>query len=75
LKGYDEPEILPSSTRQICLIGADAGQWHAHRGQVTGVAVSGDGRWVVSGGDDGTIWIQDREHPQAAPQGWQGQSL
>src|SRR5919106_4623721 len=25
LKGYDEPEILPSSTRQICLIGADAG--------------------------------------------------
>ena len=26
LKGYDEPEILPSSTRQICLIGADAGQ-------------------------------------------------
>src|ERR1700730_10080098 len=26
LKGYDEPEILPSSTRPICLIGADAGQ-------------------------------------------------
>ena len=26
LKGYDEPEILPSSTRRICLIGADAGQ-------------------------------------------------
>ena len=26
LKGYDEPEILPSSTRKICLIGADAGQ-------------------------------------------------
>jgi hypothetical protein len=25
LKGYDEPEILPSSTRPICLIGADAG--------------------------------------------------
>jgi hypothetical protein len=25
-KGYDEPEILPSSTRKICLIGADAGQ-------------------------------------------------
>src|SRR2546422_2809250 len=25
LKGYDEPEILPSSTRRICLIGADAG--------------------------------------------------
>jgi hypothetical protein len=25
LKGYDEPEILPSSTRKICLIGADAG--------------------------------------------------
>src|SRR6202035_2564454 len=24
-KGYDEPEILPSSTRRICLIGADAG--------------------------------------------------
>src|SRR3990167_11241418 len=24
-KGYDDPEILPSSTRQICLIGADAG--------------------------------------------------
>ncbi len=29
LIGYDEPEILPSSTRQICLIGADAG--HNHR--------------------------------------------
>src|SRR5712671_6720159 len=26
LKGYDEPEILPSSTRPICLIGADGGQ-------------------------------------------------
>src|SRR5580700_5596571 len=26
LKGYDEPEILPSSTRQICLMGADVGQ-------------------------------------------------
>src|SRR3984893_19420725 len=26
LKAYDEPEILPSSTRPICLIGADAGQ-------------------------------------------------
>src|SRR3984893_10222136 len=26
LKGYDEPEILPSSTRRICLIGADPGQ-------------------------------------------------
>src|SRR4029077_3582798 len=26
LQGYDEPEILPSSTRRICLIGADAGQ-------------------------------------------------
>src|ERR1700730_3217975 len=25
LKGYDEPEILPSSTRRICLIGADPG--------------------------------------------------
>src|SRR3990167_4970382 len=25
-KGYDDPEILPSSPRQICLIGADAGQ-------------------------------------------------
>jgi hypothetical protein len=30
LKGYDEPEILPSSTRRICLIGADAG--HAAAG-------------------------------------------
>jgi hypothetical protein len=25
LKDYDEPEILPSSTRPICLIGADGG--------------------------------------------------
>ena len=25
LDGYDEPEILPSSGRQICLTGADAG--------------------------------------------------
>src|SRR5215207_10142867 len=25
VKGYDEPEILPSSIRSICLIGADAG--------------------------------------------------
>jgi WD40 repeat protein len=49
--------------------------WHAHQGQVTGIAVSGDGHWVVSGGDDGTIWIQDREHPQAMSQGWHGQSL
>ena len=24
--GYDGPEILPSSTRHFCLIGADAGQ-------------------------------------------------
>jgi len=27
VKGYDEPEILPSSIRSICLIGADAGQY------------------------------------------------
>jgi hypothetical protein len=26
LKGYDEPEIIPSSTRPICLMGADVGQ-------------------------------------------------
>ncbi|WP_244438071.1 hypothetical protein [Afipia birgiae] len=26
LKGYDEPEILPSQSAQFCLIGADAGQ-------------------------------------------------
>jgi hypothetical protein len=26
LQGYDEPEILSSSIRRICLIGADAGQ-------------------------------------------------
>jgi hypothetical protein len=26
LRGYDEPEILPSSSRQICLTGADVGQ-------------------------------------------------
>jgi hypothetical protein len=26
LMGYDEPETLPSSTRSICLIGADGGQ-------------------------------------------------
>ena len=25
LKGYDEPEILPSSTRPICLMSADGG--------------------------------------------------
>ena len=25
LAGYDEPEILPSSSRQICLTGADVG--------------------------------------------------
>jgi hypothetical protein len=25
--GYDEPEILPSSTPPFCLIGADVGQW------------------------------------------------
>jgi hypothetical protein len=28
LKGYDEPEILPYSTRRNCLIGADAGHDH-----------------------------------------------
>src|SRR5439155_26913726 len=27
--GYDGPEILPSSTQPICLMGADAGQWPA----------------------------------------------
>ena len=27
LKGYYGPEVFPSSTRLICLIGADAGQW------------------------------------------------
>src|SRR3982751_2684655 len=26
LKGYDEPEILPSQLSRLCLIGADAGQ-------------------------------------------------
>ncbi len=27
LKGYDEPEILPSQIAQFCLIGADDGQY------------------------------------------------
>src|ERR671911_1850854 len=31
LKGYDEPEILPSSIHPICLIGADAGHQVAAR--------------------------------------------
>ena len=26
MKGYDEPEILPSQLSRFCLIGADAGQ-------------------------------------------------
>jgi hypothetical protein len=29
LEGYDEPEILRSSSRQFCLTGAEAGQLHA----------------------------------------------
>src|SRR5580692_3496485 len=36
LKGYDEPEILPYSTRRNCLIGADAG----HAWDVVGRKVS-----------------------------------
>jgi hypothetical protein len=31
-KGYDEPEILPSSIRSICLTGADAGQPNVEAG-------------------------------------------
>jgi WD40 domain-containing protein len=46
--------------------------WHSHSGMVTGVAISGDGRWVVSAGSDGVIRVRDREHPEAAPQGWPG---
>src|SRR5580693_7672736 len=35
LKGYDEPEILPYSTRRNCLIGADAGHLMHQLGLVT----------------------------------------
>jgi hypothetical protein len=45
--------------------------WRAHNGLVTGLAMSGDGRWVVSGGVDGAIWVGDREHPQAQLEGRQ----
>src|SRR5207237_5201102 len=31
--GYDGPEILPSSTRPFCPIGADAGQSEVYRGE------------------------------------------
>src|ERR1700746_2188198 len=34
LKGYDEPEILPSSTHPICLMSADGGQSHIDRGRL-----------------------------------------
>ena len=51
-KGYDEPEILPYSIRQICLIGAGAGQFskpithliynHSHGDHASGGQVFGD---------------------------------
>jgi WD40 repeat protein len=44
--------------------------WHSHSGVVIGVAVSSDGRWVVSAGSDGMIRIADHDHPESAPQGW-----
>jgi hypothetical protein len=37
---------------------------------ITSVAVSSDGRWVASGGDDGTVWLWHREDPQTAPLMW-----
>src|SRR5580698_8457536 len=37
LKGYDEPEILPYSTRRNCLIGADAGHGERHPTDMAGL--------------------------------------
>ena len=45
LTGYDEPEILPSSTRPICLIGADAGQ----QPRVLGIEPQSPDRFVADG--------------------------
>src|SRR6185295_3611791 len=41
LKGYDEPEILPYSIHQICLIGADAGHVAYHQRDAT-LSLRGD---------------------------------
>src|SRR5262245_39625462 len=40
-EGYDEPEILPSSSRQICLTRADAGHMCHERTQVAGQVAEG----------------------------------
>ena len=48
MKGYDEPEILPSSTHPICLMSADGG--HASN-PGAGAAISnsnGQGGWTDS---------------------------
>jgi WD40 repeat protein len=39
---------------------------------ITAVAVSGDGRWVATGGDDGKVWLWDREHLETPPLTWLG---
>src|SRR4051794_18775859 len=44
LKGYDEPEILPSQLSRFCLIGADAGHDGAADVAVSDVEQIGDRR-------------------------------
>ena len=64
-KGTDNEQILRSMLAQptgIPLKGSGPSL------AITTVAISRDGRWIVSGGNEGKVRVWNREHPNAEPQ-------
>ena len=55
-KGEKQPELPPGVSLRHTLTG--------HSGVIIGVAVTGDGRWAVSGSDDKTLKVWDLESGQ-----------
>ena len=59
------PREAPTARSECGIENAQESQplvWPEFTDHVLGVAMSGDGRWVVAGGSDGTVRVRDREH-------------
>src|SRR5262249_40548057 len=54
--------------------GKERGQFVGHRGEAEGVAISADGRVVVSGGDDTAALVWDATRPQTRNASIRGES-
>jgi hypothetical protein len=65
--------VIPAETKAPCSSSVQSGgraeSWSAHQGAVLDAAMSADGRWMVSGGQDGTVRVWERLLLNGEPSG------